>query len=61
MTTEEFKKEVLKVTLKLVDKQPEDWETFNDKLNTRIIYGDFVVKSGVELLEHELLLLECEL
>lgn len=61
MTLEEFKTEALKVTLKSVDKLPEDWETFNDKLNTRIIYDDFDARSGIELLEHELLLLDCEL
>lgn len=60
MKAKEFKKEVLEITLKCVDRKPEDWTTFNDKMHTIFLQDDYI-PTKVSLLSNELPILECDL
>lgn len=37
MSPQEFRREVIRVTLKAIDKPPIAWITFNDALHTKIL------------------------
>jgi hypothetical protein len=51
------KNEVIKKTLELIDRTPEEWITFNDKLNTKILDESNLLE--LELVHDEYFLLEC--
>jgi len=60
MDVEEFRNEIIKVTSAALDKPFEEWITFNNKLNTKIINGPYP-NLRVVLLNNELPILECNL
>lgn len=60
MEEKEFKKEVLEITLRCVDRKPEDWLTFNDKMNAKLVEDNYT-PAKVLLLKNEVPILECEL
>lgn len=60
MNLERFRDDVLDVTLKAIDEEPDAWITFNDSLHTRIIRNDYKPKL-VSIEKYELPILECDL
>lgn len=60
MKTKEFKNKVVEVTLKSMNKNPLEWVTFNDGLNSKIIDDDYV-NLDFTLLNEELPIFECKL
>lgn len=60
MEVEKFRDEVIEVTQRAVDRKPEEWITFNDTLNTKII-RDCKFQSKIKLNVDELPILECSL
>lgn len=54
-----FAKEAIDRTSRFIDKAEEDWITFNDKINTRIIHKENEMKVKIDLLEEEIPLFEC--
>lgn len=60
MNTKEFKDKAIEISLKCLDKEPKDWLTFNDKMNTQLLDDSY--KSKFVLLEkNELPILNCSL
>ena len=55
------KNEVILKTLELIDKNPGEWITFNDKLNTKIVDDSNLLELDLELNQDEEPLLECVL
>lgn len=60
MKSKEFKKKVLEITLRSVDRKPKNWTTFNDKMHT-ILLEDNYIPTKASLLSNELPILECDL
>lgn len=60
MNAKEFKDKVLEVSLKCIDKEPKDWLTFNDCMNT-VLVDDNYQSEFVLLEKNELPILECSL
>lgn len=60
MDVEEFRNEVIKVTSAALDKPFNEWITFNNTLNTKIINGPYP-DLRVVLLKNEMPILECNL
>ena len=60
MNTKEFKDKALEISLKCVDRQPKDWLTFNDKINTKLLDDNYKSKF-VSLKKDELPILDCNL
>ena len=60
MNTKEFKDKALEISLKCVDKEPSDWLTFNDNINTKLLDDNYESKF-VLLDENELPILDCSL
>lgn len=58
MNYQQFKEEAIRNTLKLLDKPYSEWETFNDKLNTRIIADNMVSRSEIKLNQDEFPIVE---
>ncbi|MCY1660765.1 hypothetical protein [Chryseobacterium sp. SL1] len=50
----------MEITLRCIDKKPEDWHTFNDKMYTKIVDNNYK-STKVYLLPNELPILECDL
>lgn len=62
MSPQEFRREVIRVTLKAIDKPPIAWITFNDTLHTKILeVEEGISKENIELIENELPILECDM
>lgn len=61
MKSEILKNDAINLSIKSLDKPPEKWETFNDKLNTKIIYDNAYSKKEINLFPGELPILECVL
>jgi hypothetical protein len=59
MESRDFKEEVLNVTLRGINLPPNEWVTYNDKLNSRIIKDNSEVRSNFELIDNELVIFEC--
>jgi len=59
MKAEVFKTEALQKTLPLMDVPVENWQTFNDRLNTYIVDNSHPMETNVKLAENELPILEC--
>ncbi|MDR6528461.1 hypothetical protein J2787_003898 [Chryseobacterium rhizosphaerae] len=60
MEAKEFKSLVLEVTLKCVDRRPEDWFTFNDKMNTHFVQDNYQPQN-IRMDKDELPIIECDL
>lgn len=60
MNAQQFRAAVLDVSLKAIDKSPDEWVTFNDALHTRVI-EDIYIPDKVTLVVDELPILECDL
>ncbi|MDV7699530.1 hypothetical protein N6B72_21675 [Chryseobacterium soli] len=60
MNTKEFKDKALEISLNCVDRQPKDWITFNDKINTKLL-DDTYESKFVSLKKNELPILDCNL
>jgi hypothetical protein len=61
MKGEELKRLAIEKALLLVDEPPENWKTFNDKLNTFILKDREQVRSKIEFNKEEEPILECVL
>lgn len=44
MDIKEFKNKAIEISLNCVDKAPEDWLTFNDKINTQLLDDNYESK-----------------
>ncbi|OCA74890.1 hypothetical protein BBI00_11345 [Chryseobacterium arthrosphaerae] len=60
MDIKEFKNKAIEISLNCVDKAPEDWLTFNDKINTQLLDDSYESKF-VSLEKNELPILDCSL
>ncbi len=58
MNTFDFKRELISISLKALNKPFDEWITFNDTLNTNIIEGDYQ-NAKIKFQENELPILEC--
>lgn len=58
MNTKEFKDKAIEISLKCIDKEPSDWITFNDNINTQLLADNYESKF-VLLGKNELPILDC--